>query len=174
MAVHFPGNISTFSVTLHILNNWSYGMYGGWTPMGYPRWPACPVGSQPSYVLGAVLFKIHVYPAFPDSSPAYWLHNKLGGVWEKGWVLYMAICEIVKGLNAFAKNFPQARGERYGHQMEQRACIWRHLVGNFCMFLYTCRHFERQWIGNMYGEAYSMSSLWGTEHLASTLYYAES
>ena len=50
-------------------------------------------------------------------------------------------------------------------------------VGNFCILPYMCRHLERQWIENLYGEAYSTSSLRDTEHAftkSSTLYYAES
>ena len=38
-----------------------------------------------------------------------------------------------------------------------------------------CHHLERQWLGKLYGESYSMSSLWGTEHAISfNFHYAES
>ena len=37
-------------------------------------------------------------------------------------------------------------------------------VGNFCILPYMCRHLERQWIENLYGEAYSTSSLRDTEN----------
>ena len=44
-----------------------------------------------------------------------------------------------------------------------RACdiIGRHISTYFCIIM--CRHLERQWIEKLYGEAYSPSSLWGTE-----------
>ena len=42
-----------------------------------------------------------------------------------------------------------------------------HISAYFCILLYICCHLERQWLGKLYSKAYSMSSLWGTEHALS-------
>ena len=49
----------------------------------------------------------------------------------------------------------------------QRVCMWHHqqaISAYFCILPCMCHHLERQWIGKLYGEAYSTSSLRGTEH----------
>ena len=41
---------------------------------------------------------------------------------------------------------------------------WASSVGNFCILPHMHHHLERQWIGKLYDEDYSTSSLRGTEH----------
>ena len=63
-----------------------------------------------------------------------------------------------------------AASDRANMVVENPTCQFWLTKAHFCIsayfriLLYLWCHLERQWIEKLYGKAYSMSSLWGTEH----------